>query len=160
MVETREDVPQATEERIVLPCPGSLMKLLVTGERTAGRFMLAEVVERPGCRHPLHMHSREDELIYVLEGEVRVHIDGRWIACQAGEAIFLPRGREHTYAVVSHAARLLVLGVPAGLEGYYRELGQPPARHCVYQDAERMVIVAARYGIDITGPPPSPDSDS
>jgi hypothetical protein len=60
---------------------------------------------------------------------------------------------------MSEAARLLVLAIPAGLDGYYRELGQLSAGPCEYQEAERLVVVAARYGIDITGPPPDVGRD-
>lgn len=143
-----------------LPCTDTLVTLLVTGERTAGRFALVEAVERRGAAHPLHVHSREDELIYVLQGQVRFHQDGAWFERRAGESVLLPKGHEHTYVVGSAGARLLVVLVPAGLEDYYRELVQPAGGPCAYQDAERLVVVAARYGVDITGPPPALKSQS
>lgn len=136
------------------PCTGSPVTVLVPGHRTEERFALVEMVERAGAAHPLHVHSREDEIIHVLEGRVRFHLDGAWIERGAGESLHLPKAREHSYTVGPDGARLLVLLVPAGLEGYYRELGRPVEGPCVYQDAERLVVAAARYGIDITGPPP------
>ena len=145
-------------ERVTVPCTGSLVSLLVTGERTKGQLALVEAEERGGSWHPLHVHSREDELVYVLEGQVWFYLDGSWIEREAGESVLLPMGQEHTYAVGSERARLLVVMAPAGLEGYYRELGQPGDGDCVYQDAERLVVVAARYGVNITGPPPIPDN--
>ena len=92
----------------------------------------------------------------MLDGLVSFHLDGHWAERQSGESILLPREREHTYAVGPGGARLIVLVAPAGLEGYYQELSQPNSWPCAYQDAERLVVVAARYGIDITGPPPTP----
>jgi quercetin dioxygenase-like cupin family protein len=142
-----------TDGCCALPCTGALATVLVAGDRTAGRFALVETVERGGVAHPLHVHSREDETVYLLEGQVRFYLDGAWIERGAGETLVLPRGHEHAHAVMSDAARLLVLLAPAGLEGYYRELGEP-AGASAYQDAERLVVVAARYGIDITGPAP------
>jgi uncharacterized cupin superfamily protein len=116
-----------------------------------------EVVEQGGVVHPLHIHNREDELVHVLEGRLRFYLDGAWIERGPGETLLLPRGSEHSHTVVSDAARLLVLLAPAGLEESCRELSQPAAGPCVYQNAERLVVVAARYGIDITGPePPNP----
>jgi hypothetical protein len=64
---------------------------------------------------------------------------------------FLPRGVEHAHVVATELARMLVFVVPAGLEGFYREVGalgaSPP-------DVERLVAMAARYGCEITGPTP------
>ena len=132
--------------------------MLVAGDRTGGRFALVEAIEHRNAAHPLHVHTREDEMVYLLEGRVRFYLDGKWIERQAGETLLLPRGHEHTHAVMSDAARLVMLLVPAGFEGYYRELGQPVEGPCPYQDAERVVVVAARYGVDITGPaPPYPE---
>jgi quercetin dioxygenase-like cupin family protein len=142
-----------TEGWCALPCTGTRATVLVSGDRTEGRLAIVEAIEHGGATHPVHVHSREDELVYVLEGRVRFYLDGAWIERGSGETLLLPRGSEHSHAVVS-AARLLVVLTPAGLEGYYRELGQPAAGPCVYQDAERLVVVAARYGIDITGPAP------
>jgi quercetin dioxygenase-like cupin family protein len=125
--------------------------VLVPGDRTEGRFALVEAVEHAGAAHPLHVHSREDELVHVLEGRVRFHLDGAWIERGAGDHLLLPRGSEHAWAVVSGAARLLVLLAPAGLEGAFRELARLTEGPCMYQEAERLVVVAARYGIEITG---------
>lgn len=152
-----ESAAQTTKGCPALPCTETLATLLVTGEETDGQFALVEVVERESAAHPLHVHSREDELVYVLKGHVRFYLDGVWIERGAGEGMLLPKGREHTYEAVSEGARLLVLLVPAGLDGYYRELSQRADGPCVYQDAERLVVVAARYGVDITGPPPARD---
>lgn len=145
---------QATEGCCALPCTGTRATVLVAGDRTEGRFAIVEAVERGGATDPLHVHSREDELVHVLEGRLRFYLDGAWIERGPGDTLLLPRGSEHSHAVVSERARLLILLIPAGLEGSYRELGQPAAGPCVYQDAERLVVVAARYGIDITGPAP------
>ena len=158
MHQETDDLAQAIGKCVVLPCTDTLVALLVTGERTEGRFALIEATERGGTSHPLHVHSREDELVYVLEGHVRFHLDGRWFERRAGDSMLLPRGREHTYAVESELAKLLLLVAPAGLEGYYWELAQPTNGTCVYQDAERLVIIAAEHGIDITGPPPIHDN--
>ncbi len=158
MHQETEGAAPARGQGLVLRCTDTLVVLLVTGERTEGRFALIEVTERGGTSHPLHVHSREDEFVYVIEGHVRFHLQGRWFERRAGECMFLPRGQEHTYAVESELAKLLVLVAPAGLEGYYWELAQPTSGPCVYQDAERLVIIAAKQGVDITGPPPIHDN--
>jgi quercetin dioxygenase-like cupin family protein len=123
----------------------------VTGEQTQGRFALVEIVVRRTEEPPLHSHTQEDELVYVVEGEITFHLDGKLRGCAAGAFVFLPKGSEHTYCIESEDARLLVLLMPAGLEGYYRELDVPVDTE---QDVERLITVSARYGVNITGPNP------
>ena len=124
------------------------MKLLATADETGGRFAVLESLELRGQGPPLHVHTREDELVYVLEGLVTFHKGGQRLPCPAGTSVLLPRGCEHAYRVESGEARLLVILAPAGPEGFYRELGEVGA------DVERLICIAARYGVEITGAAP------
>ena len=126
--------------------------VLVAGEETGGRLAIVELRERRGAGPPHHVHAREDEVVYVLEGRVTFHTGGEPLDCPAGTCLLLPRGGEHTFRVVSAEARLLVLAAPAGIEGYYRELGGPDADRGGAPEVERLVATAARYGVAITGP--------
>ena len=132
---------------------GSPVSVLLTGEDTAGRFAVIETAETEGSEHPYRVHTREDQAVYVLEGLVSYCVDGEWLHCPAGTCVLLPKGSEHTYSVGSGRARLLVVAVPAGIEGCYRELddtdGSPWA---AAPDFERLVTVAARYGVEIGVP--------
>ncbi len=125
---------------------GSQWAVLVPGDLTEGRFAIVETRARRGSEPPRHVHSREDELIYVLEGRVTFDRDGERLDGPAGTWVFLPRGCEHTYAVESAAVRLLVILSPAGLETCRcePEADQP--------GVERLVAIAARYGVAITSP--------
>jgi quercetin dioxygenase-like cupin family protein len=125
-------------------------RVLVTGEETGGRVALIALDERRGGGPPRHLHHWEDEIVYVLAGEVTFHRGEERLPGTAGTTVLLPRGCEHAWRVESEAARLLVTVAPAGLEASYEELdwGATPL--------EVLVAVAARYGIEITGPPPSP----
>ena len=134
---------------------GAATSVLVAGEETAGRFALVETRERRDAIPPCHVHAREDELVYVLEGHVVFAVGDETVDAPAGTCVLLPRGGEHTFRVESAEARLLVLVTPAGLEGYYRELDRPDARAGVAPGIERLVATAARYGVAITGPPPA-----
>lgn len=127
----------------------------LAGERTGGRFALLEIEVARGEEWPCHLHHWEDETLYVLSGALTVYLDGQQVALAAGEAILLPRGVEHTYAVASEdgEARVLTLLTPSGFEGVYRELGEIPMGAGV----ERLVAMAARYGCEITGPPDRSD---
>jgi quercetin dioxygenase-like cupin family protein len=125
--------------------------VLLAGEETGGRFALVETLEVRDAKQPRHLHHGEDETLYVLEGALGVWVRGGWIEAPAGTAVFLPRGVEHTFVVATRVARVLTLLAPAGFEGFYREMGTageyPP-------DVERLVVTAARYGCEITGPTP------
>jgi quercetin dioxygenase-like cupin family protein len=122
--------------------------VLVAGAETGDRFALIETVEEPGAEPPRHIHHREDEALYVLEGSLDVWIASRWVEVPAGAVVFLPRGVEHTF-VATERARVLALVAPAGLEGFYREAD------AARSEVERLVATAARYGCEITGPVPA-----
>ena len=123
--------------------------ILVTGAETGGRFALVETIEVRGAEPPRHLHHGEDETLYVVEGELRVWLAGQWHDAPAGSALTLSRGVEHGCAVVTEEARVLTVLAPAGFEGFHRELEEPRAGATL----ERLVITAARYDCEITGPP-------
>ena len=132
---------------------GSSVRVLVAGEDTAGRFAVLETLEGQGAALPGRVHTREDQAVYVLEGLVSYRVDGAWRRCPAGTCVLLPKGCEYAYAVESERARLLVVAAPAGIEGCYLELaaaGGVP--HPAAPDFERLVTVAARYGVEIALP--------
>lgn len=129
---------------------GNLVELLLGGRDTGGRVALISSVERKGSEPPLHRHRNEDEIVYVLTGELAFRVNGEWHWVRSGDCLLLPKSIEHGYRVESEEARLLTLVMPSGLEGYYFELDE----YAGTGDIERLVTVAARYGIEITGQPP------
>ena len=136
---------------------GTLLGVPVAGEETGGRFALVETRQQRGDGPPRHVHTREDEVVYVLEGRLTVYLGEEPLDAPAGTCVLLPRGGEHTYRVESEEARLLVFLLPAGLEGCYRELDQAARAADGAPDkgshqVERLVATAARYGVEITGP--------
>jgi quercetin dioxygenase-like cupin family protein len=130
----------------------STWSVLVSGDETGGRFSVIEVREPRGAESPRHVHTREDELVYVLEGRVTFDHDGKRLDAPAGTSLFLPRGSEHTFVVQSPEARLLMLLSPAGLEHSLADLAQPSQPLSGELVIERLVTTAARYGVSITGP--------
>ena len=125
--------------------------VLVSGDQTGGRFSAVETLVPKGCEPPRHVHSREDEVIYVLDGSVTFELEGERHDGTAGTCMLLPCGREHSFTIESDDARLLFLLLPAGLEGWVGAAsaedlsGGSPA-------VERFVATAARYGVSISGP--------
>jgi quercetin dioxygenase-like cupin family protein len=125
---------------------------MVVGDLTEGRFAVIESRERQGVEPPRHVHSREDEFIYVLEGQLSVERDEEHFTVQPGMWLFLPRGSQHRYRVESTDARMLVMLAPAGIEDWLRELRLPERATTESDTVERLVSTAAHYGVEITGP--------
>ena len=140
-----------------LPSLTSGFRLLTTGKDSDGSLALIETCERRGSGPPLHRHSREAELIVVLEGRVTFHIGGDHFQGTAGTCAVLQRGTEHRYVVESDEARLLNVLVPAGFEECLSTVSHilygTPMEHelKVGQDGERLVATFARYGVEVTG---------
>ena len=125
------------------------IRMLVDGSRTGDQLALLEIHGSAGRGIVRHIHELEDEVVYVLEGELTFFIGEEVHRARPGSCLVLPRGIEHSYVVESGLARLLVAVTPAGLEGLLEDLTRIDRA-----DVERLITVAARYGITITGPAP------
>jgi quercetin dioxygenase-like cupin family protein len=138
---------------------GNLVRVHLDGERTGDAFGLVEATGRRGNMPPLHVHHRDDETFYVLEGRLTLFAAGAEpLELTAGEAGFARRGIPHTYRVESEDVRYLVIGSPAGFEAFAREAGEPaeadeppPPERAL--DPVALAECAERYGIEILGPP-------
>jgi mannose-6-phosphate isomerase-like protein (cupin superfamily) len=130
-------------ERLVF---GDVTVLVRLGaEATGGAFTLFEEVP-PLVDTPLHVHKREDELFYVLEGEHVIQVGDEEFPTGSGGLVFAPRGVPHAQRrVVAGQGRLLVLTAPAGLEGFFRELAAAQADGTLGPDA--YARASAAYGI-------------
>jgi quercetin dioxygenase-like cupin family protein len=104
---------------------GNLTTNLAEKEDTNGAFLLMEAMLAPGTEPPPHVHTREDELFYVLEGEFDVYIGKEAFKVAKGECVFLPRFKPHAFVIRSPRLRVLALFTPAGLEELFRGLSTP-----------------------------------
>jgi len=119
--------------------------------------LLVEAMLAPGTEPPPHVHTREDELFYVLEGEFDVYVGKDAFKMKAGECVFMPRFRPHAFVIRSPGLRLLALFTPAGLEEVFRPWSTPaerlelPIRAVTYstgdlrQTAQRLSEYGARF---------------
>ena len=141
---------------------GQLVTIKASAETTAGRVGITETLGPRGSGSPLHIHHDEDEWFYVLEGELTLWVGGETIVASAGSFVYGPRGIPHTFTVSSEQARFLLVVEPGGFESFLREIGEPareptlPPASSTPPDLERLVTTAARYGLEITGPPGIP----
>lgn len=141
---------------------GGLLHLRAGGAESGGRWGLVDhFVERGYCS-PLHVHTRDDETFFVVEGTIRVVCGDAEYLVSAGGLAILPMGQPHAFVVTSPTARLLTLAEPAGFEDFVAELGTaptgpglPPAS-AEPPDSAALAATAVRYGIEIVGPPPAP----
>ena len=140
---------------------GGVLTMKATPEETGGAFALFEDREVLGKPTPLHLHPDDDEVSYVLEGEILVYIDGQEHRVGEGGVFVAPRGVPHAFLVTSETARLLCLTVPGTgwAEVFYRELCEPASLDAVPgsrpADFARIREVAERSDtIEILGPPP------
>jgi quercetin dioxygenase-like cupin family protein len=138
---------------------GGVLTMKATSAETGGALLLFEDEMTRGKRTPLHVHANEDETFYVLEGEIRVHVDGVDHAVAAGGLAMIPRGIPHAFLVVSETARVLTLLVPGTAEPFYRAASEPLAAHPGVVDFDRGRAAAEQTGaMRVVGPPPFPDS--
>jgi quercetin dioxygenase-like cupin family protein len=134
--------------------------LKAVGEETGGVFALSEVTVQPQFAPPPHVHRREDESFYVLEGEFEFMLDGDTFTCGPGSFVHLPKGRLHMHrAAGGRPAKALVLVTPAGVEGFIEEAGEPATDKSAVppvpemEEIGRIVEIAGRYGIEVPPPP-------
>ena len=141
------------------------MNVKATAATTGGAFGLVESLIAPGFSPPLHVHHREDESFYVLDGEVTMQCGDRRFRAAAGSFVFLPRGVPHTFVVEGEQpARMLTLLTPGGGEGVFIEGGRP-AEAAGFPpptppDIAALKRVSARFSAEIVGPPISPAGHS
>ena len=141
---------------------GALAQVRVSGEQTGGAFALADHLARRGNASPVHVHDRDDETFFVLDGELRVFVGEEEHTAGPGTVAVLPRCVRHAYVVTSATARFLTLHTPAGFERFAAEVGEtaraltlppPPAGP---PDFAVLDQAAARHQITILAPPPEP----
>jgi mannose-6-phosphate isomerase-like protein (cupin superfamily) len=96
-------------------------RLKVSSARTGGTF---EVIEYEGpAVPPPHVHRERDECFCIIEGHFTFVLGTEEVTAPANSVVFIPRGTRHAFKP-SQGARALLFIIPAGLEGFFRELGE------------------------------------
>jgi quercetin dioxygenase-like cupin family protein len=139
---------------------GDVYRILATSEQTGGVYTLAEARVSPDNGPPPHIHHREDESFFVLEGEVTFQLGDRTVKCVPGSFVQGPRGIPHAFKNTGKTpARMLVYVTPPGFENFMKEFATPlpsfasPPLPVTPQDIEKLLAVAPKYGIEILPPP-------
>lgn len=138
---------------------GDVYRFLAVGAETGGQYAQWEAIVPPGGGPPPHIHSREEEGFYVLEGEITFQIGEERILATAGTFANMPRGVLHSFKNEGvMPARMIISVAPAGLEEMFAEVGRevpagttiaaPPTR----EEIGRLLEAAPRYGLEIVLP--------
>lgn len=128
---------------------GGDVTFLARGEQTNGALTAVEVGVPPGEGPPLHVHTREEEWVHVLEGDLRWKLGDELRVTPAGSFVFIPRGLAHCFQNVGETpGRMLVTFTPAGMEGFFDRLSELTAF-----DLEAFRRAAAEHGMEVVGPP-------
>src|SRR5262245_8464996 len=133
---------------------------LAEAKDTNGAYFLVESTLVPGTEPPPHVHSREDELFYVLEGEFDMYVGREVFKVQTGECIFLPRFKPHAFVIRSAQLRVLILFAPGGVEEAFRGMSvpaknlEPPTGTLIYSEAdlEQTMQRFSDYGVRFLAP--------
>jgi mannose-6-phosphate isomerase-like protein (cupin superfamily) len=104
---------------------GSLATIKATGRETGGLYTLVEVLEPEGGGGPLHVHHREDEGFWIMEGELTFRIGDQTLKAGPGSFVFGPRGVPHSYRVDAGPARILYILSPSGFEEFIHASSEP-----------------------------------
>lgn len=129
---------------------GSLLEIVIDGDQTGGSYAVAEDRSLPGFGPPPHVHEREDEAFYVIEGEYLFGGSDGEVRAGPGTFVHAPRGHLHWWRNVGEGpGRHLEIFTPAGLEKMFLEIGEPASAggDPPAADPRRLLEAAPRYGV-------------
>lgn len=104
---------------------GALAVIKAAAADTGGQLAIVEITEPPGAEAPLHVHHREDEGFWVLDGEVEFEVGGTTFEASAGDFAFGPRDIPHRYKVGDAGCRMLFLLTPGGFDDAIMDMSTP-----------------------------------
>jgi mannose-6-phosphate isomerase-like protein (cupin superfamily) len=134
---------------------GALAVIRATAADTAGRMTIVEVTEPAGNEAPLHVHHREDEAFYILEGSATIHVGDESFEVGPGDYAFGPRDLPHRYSVGPGGCRMLFICTPAGFENLVRDMSVPaqsrtlPPRSEEEPDWQHVAAIAEANGCEL-----------
>jgi quercetin dioxygenase-like cupin family protein len=137
---------------------GALAEIKATAADTGGQMTIVEVTEPPGAEAPLHVHHRDDEAFWILEGEVIFEVGDKTIEASAGDYVLGPRDIPHRFTVGDQGCRMLFILVPGGIEDVIRATSQPapsrtlpppPDEEPSAEEIERLKAIVKEHGYEL-----------
>jgi quercetin dioxygenase-like cupin family protein len=134
---------------------GLLAVIKVTAADTGGQMTIVEVTNPPGFVGPLHVHHREDEGFWLLEGDATIEVGDTVIEAHAGDYVFGPRDIPHRYSAGDAGCRMLFILTPGGMEDLIIATSEPagsrtlPPPSTEAPDLQRIATLAMAYGNEL-----------
>ncbi|MEH2368448.1 cupin domain-containing protein [Nostoc sp.] len=135
---------------------------ITKGVDTNGRYTLAEFYIPSQAGVPAHIHRREDEWFYVLNGDVSIEMEDELVDATSGTLVYGPRDHIHSFANMGTTpATMLSVWTPSGIEGLFKEVGDPvsltdPFSPPAPPDIPKLLAAAPRYGLEFVNTNPTP----
>jgi quercetin dioxygenase-like cupin family protein len=157
-----EEIKAISKPKVMAPGTGICVwamgihvTIRVVADDTAGAYSTFEDVVPPGAGPPPHIHSREDENMFVIEGELEATLGGDTHTVSAGTFIHMPKGVAHSFKNrTDKPVRMLLTYTPAGFEKWFFDIGTPTTAEAkdtpvkpTPEDLQRAVAAAKTYGV-------------
>ena len=128
--------------------PGVGVRFMIWGEESGGGFSLVEHPIAPRTMAaPWHMHTREDEYSFVLEGRMGALLGDDEVYAEPGDFVFKPRNQWHTFwNAGDEPCRILEIIAPGGFEHFFEEMGAAVAANP--EAPPPLDELGPRYGIE------------
>lgn len=136
-----------------------LVTIKASGKQTSHAFSLVEMLTPVGGGAPYHVHRKDDETFYILEGQLEFISGEKRMTGGPGACVFLPRNIPHGFRVIGTSpARFLVYSAPAGFDEFVTEAGVPATSLTLptpsQPDMAKLKALAAKHHIETLGPLP------
>ena len=132
---------------------GMLAEVKASAADTGGQYTLVEITAPAGLEAPLHVHYREDEGFYVLEGSVTILVGEETVALGAGQHALGPRDIPHRFTVGPDGARMIWVLTPGGFENFIDDVSVPAAAPTVPPASvlppENAAEIVLRHGMEL-----------
>lgn len=133
----------------------ALAVIKATAATTGGRMTIVEMTEPPGAEAPLHVHHREDEGFWILEGSATFEVGDATIEASAGDYLFGPRDIPHRYTVGDAGCRMLFICTPGGFEDLVIAMSEPAGSRTLpppsdeEPDMDRVAAIAKAHACEL-----------
>jgi mannose-6-phosphate isomerase-like protein (cupin superfamily) len=132
---------------------GMLAEIKATAADTGGRYSLVEITAPAGLQAPLHVHYREDEGFYVLDGTVTIEVGEETVELGPGQHAYGPRNVPHRFTVGPEGARMIWVLTPGGFDGFIEDVsvpaGQPAVPPADVLPPENAAEIVLRHGMEL-----------
>lgn len=131
---------------------GTSYRTILSTADSGGAMSILDTVSPAGSGPPRHIHHDADETFILLSGDAEFWLEGERFTRGPGDTVFVPRGAEHTFRVVSDTpSRHMIVFTPGGFEGFFAEMAAGAFR--IPQDMPAIAEAGARHHLSFTGPP-------